>query len=159
MGKTVQPTLLHSCAKASSASELLFRVQYPNSRHRRALFLGLDDAAADLIRSQLAIASQPVYRLAADAPNQLTLSDEHGSVGHLEALISAHDLVLMVSTNASQDQAAAGIYDTARSHNIMVNWIILHQQPGRRPQVANQIFTKDPDIIATTIDALRIGDL
>jgi hypothetical protein len=41
----------------------------------------------------------------------------------------------------------------------MVNWIILHQQPGRRPQVANQIFTKDPDIIATTIDALRIGDL
>ena len=152
-----QPTLLHSCARASSASELRFRVSYPNSRQRSALFLGLDDAAADLIRAQENFGEQRVYRLAEKAPKDLLLIDDLGTRVHLEACITAHDLVLMVSTNPTQDAAAAGIYDVARSHNIMVNWIILHQKPGRRPQVANQIFTRDADIIGETINALRIG--
>jgi len=151
------PTLLHSCARASSASELRFRVNYPNSRQRSALFLGLDDAAVDLIRAQENFCAQRVYKLAANAPNVLLLIDDLGATTHLEACITAHDLVLMVSTDSTQDAAAAGIYDVARSHNIMVNWIILHLRPGRRPQVANQIFTRDPDIIGETIDALRIG--
>jgi hypothetical protein len=157
MSGAYHPTLLHSCARASSAHELRFRVNYPNSRQRSALFLGLDDAAVDLIRAQENFGAQRVYRLAANTPNDLLLSDDLGAQLHLEACISAHDLVLMVSTSPAQDSAAAGIYDVARSHNIMVNWIILHQNPGRRPQVANQIFTRDPDIIGETIYALRIG--
>lgn len=157
MTNSTKPTLLHSCAKASSASELRFRVNYPNSRKRSALFLGLDDAAAELIGQQENFGQQRVYRLAAQAPNDLQLIDDLGTIVHLEASITSHDMVLMVSTKSENDSAAAGIYDVARSNNIMVNWIILHQQPGRRPQVANQIFTQDSDIIRETIDALRIG--
>ena len=47
------PTLLGSCAKAASAAEVRFRVDYPNSKARVSRIIALDEASAaikDLFR-------------------------------------------------------------------------------------------------------------
>ena len=43
------PTLLSSCAKAATAAEARFRVDYPNSKARASRIIALDADAADLM--------------------------------------------------------------------------------------------------------------
>jgi hypothetical protein len=45
-----QPTLLNSCASAATAAEARFRIDYPDTQHREARVIALDDHAADLVR-------------------------------------------------------------------------------------------------------------
>ena len=44
------PTLLHSCARAATAAEARFRIEYPNSTTRASRIVALDDDAAELMR-------------------------------------------------------------------------------------------------------------
>lgn len=45
-----QPTLLNSCASAATAAEARFRIDYPDTQHRAARVIALDERAAELVR-------------------------------------------------------------------------------------------------------------
>lgn len=44
------PTLLNSCASAATAAEARFRIDYPDTQHRAARVIALDERAAELVR-------------------------------------------------------------------------------------------------------------
>jgi len=44
-----RPTLLSSCARAATAAEAAFRVQYPNSLPRASVIIALDAGAAEIM--------------------------------------------------------------------------------------------------------------
>ena len=46
-GPVDHPTMLSGCARAASAEEARFRVQYPNSQTRSSRIFALDEAAAE----------------------------------------------------------------------------------------------------------------
>ena len=45
-----QPTLLNSCARAATAAEARFRIDYPDTQQRAARVIALDERAAELVR-------------------------------------------------------------------------------------------------------------
>lgn len=63
-----QPTLLNSCASAATAAEARFRIDYPDTQHRAARVIALDEGAADLVRRLAAAHWRGGHFLVFEAP-------------------------------------------------------------------------------------------
>jgi hypothetical protein len=130
LATSTRPTLLSSCARATTAAEARFRISRPDTSRRDARVIALDEPAAATVRA--AAAGRPwrgghflAFSAIAASADPATLLDDavlHTADG-AEVLLSGEladaDLVVMVASAAAPEQAAAVIGDACAQRMIM----------------------------------------
>jgi hypothetical protein len=129
------PTMLSSCARAATAAEARYRVQYPNSVTRTSRIFALDPAAAE---AMYAITEQPwndahFLTLATQKSveaDQMTAADlplchPDGSLANLVDEIAQADVVVLLATEGTGEGAAEVIARECYARNIMCAGIAL----------------------------------
>jgi hypothetical protein len=174
-GPVDHPTMLSSCARAATAAEARFRVQYPNSLARNVRIFALDARAAE---AMYAITEDPwngahFLTLAATGPvdpktakaSDLPLSHPDGTGARLEDELAGADSVVLLATQATVEGAAEVIARACFERNIMCAGLALAGGRGKaalEPVVnAMRRFTRvlvvaeDQDYIPAMLTALR----
>jgi hypothetical protein len=127
-----QPTLASSCARAATAAEARFRIDYPDTAKRAARVIALDEQAAVIVSG---LAGQPwrgghflvfdeVVTAAADGdgggePAEAALRTADGTRVLLSDELAAADSVVMIATPAARAEAAEVIGDACAERMIM----------------------------------------
>jgi hypothetical protein len=125
-----RPTLLSSCALATTAAEARFRISRPDTSTRDARVIAVDEHAAVLVRAAAAARTWRgghflVFdRVASgigndDGPADAVLRTPDGAVTLLSAELAGADLVVMVATAAARPEAASVIGDACAERMIM----------------------------------------
>ncbi|MBD3677902.1 MAG: hypothetical protein HUJ27_05795 [Rhodobacteraceae bacterium] len=169
------PTLLGSCARAATAEEARFRVQYPNSRTRASRIFALDPAAAEAMYKIteapwngahfLTLATQEAIDPEKTNASDLPLSHPDGSPARLDDEIDGADVVVLLATDGNAEGAAEVIARECFHRNIMCAGLALG---GSAPQakvdrVVNSmrrfarvlVVANDDDYIPAMLTALR----
>lgn len=169
------PTMLASCARAATAQEARYRVQYPNSRARASRIFALDEAAAE---AMYAITEEPwngahFLTLANSAPvdpsktaaADLPLAHPDGSPGRLTDEIEGADVVVLIATRGDNEGAAEVIAREAFNRKIMCAGLALAEgkSDGLVDRVVNSmrrfatvlVVARDHDYIPAMLTALR----
>ena len=104
-----QPTLLSSCARATTAAETRYRISYPEFTRRDSRVIALDEQAADIVRQ---LAGQPwsgghflVFESA--LPDDALLRPAVGGTALLSEELDGADAVVMVATAQASAEACA----------------------------------------------------
>ncbi|NRQ31792.1 3-methyl-2-oxobutanoate hydroxymethyltransferase [Nonomuraea sp. NN258] len=120
--------LVSSCARAATAEEAAFRIDYPLSAARNTRVVALDAAAEQIVRRAARMRwAQAKFYLAADPGHHLvTLSGE--SVPLAGELADSNTLML-VSTSGENAEAAATIGAACKVRGIMTAGLAV--TPGR----------------------------
>lgn len=167
-----QPTLASSCARAATAAEARFRIDYPDTSHRDSRVIALDQRTADLAR-QLA-ARQPWrggHFLALDqvvpAGDDVRLRAAGGGNVLLSQELADADVVIMLAGPAADTGASAAaaevIGDACAARSIMSAGLVV---PGGgavdavvsalRPNAMVLVVLQDGDDVAEVLSALRV---
>jgi len=167
------PTLLSGCARAATAEEAAFRVQYPNSITRTSRIFALDQAAAE---AMYAITEDPWNNAhfltvtaagitAESEAKNLPLCHPDGSPATLEAEITNADVVVLLATTGDSEGAAEVIARECFNRKIMCAGLALgggQDQPGIDRVVNSMrrfarvlVVAKDADYIPAMLTALR----
>jgi hypothetical protein len=158
--------MLSECARASSAQEAGFRVDYPNSLARRIAVIALDRPAERVVR-----------RLAQRRWNAATFMTTAGegspAIGWLRSLageavdlldqMRAADLVVTVSTAGESAEDSALIAEACDLHRIMMTALVIDPAsaalPGTmrplRAHAAMLVVAKGEDYVEAMLTALR----
>lgn len=169
------PTLLASCARAATAAEARYRVQYPNSRTRTSRIFALDAGAAETMYAItedpwnnahfLTVANtapvDPATTQAADLP----LAHPDGSRADLAAELEGADVVVLLATRSDNEGAAEVIARETYNRRIMCAGLALSkaQKDGTVDKVVNSmrrfatvlVVAQDDDYIPAMLTALR----
>jgi len=172
-GPVDHPTMLGSCACATTAEEARFRVQYPNSMTRASRIFALDQAAAE---AMYAVTEDPWENahfltlartsIAADtAPAKVPLSHPDGSAADLEKELTGADVVVLIATDESSEGAAEVISQQCYERKIMCAGLALGRgKPIEKlDRVVNAmrrfarvlVVAQDDDYIPAMLTALR----
>lgn len=166
------------CARAATAEEARFRVDYPNSRPRSTKIVALDDAAATVIHALEDTAWQGARFLTLvgrakgvqglDAiPPDLDLRDAYGQIVGLRNEIRGADAVVMIATAGSPAEAeAASIIGRACGDRGIMTTAIVVEGEGRpaaggdtlaalRPHARMLVVASGADYIPDMLAALR----
>jgi hypothetical protein len=169
------PTLLSGCARAATAAEAKFRVQYPNSRTRASRIFALDAGAAE---AMFGITEDPwngahFLTLATADPvdpettraGDLPLSHPDGSPADLNAEIEGADVVVLLATTGAGEGAAEVIARECFNRKIMCAGLALGAGKPRTTvdRVVNSmrrfarvlVVANDDDYIPAMLTALR----
>ena len=169
------PTLLSGCARAATAAEARFRVQYPNSKKRSSRIFALDARAAE---AMYAITEDPwndahfltvsgTARLDPDATQaaDLPLAAPDGSPANLADELVGADLVVLLAAEGGPEGAAEVIAREAYNRKIMCAGLVLvaGQKESAVDGVVNSIrgfasvlvVARDNDFIPAMLTALR----
>lgn len=170
-----RPTLLSSCALAATAAEAKFRVEYPNSRTRASRIFALDEGAA---QAMYAISEDPwngAHFLTVTTKNdidpdmtlgqELPLGTPDGIAVDLLAELEKADVVVLISTSASNAGAAEVIAREAYNRKIMIAGLVLAGGRSQkdieavvntlRPFASVLVVANDDDFIPAMLTALR----
>lgn len=174
-GPVDHPTMLGSCARATTASEARFRVQYPNSTTRTSRIFALDEAAAEVMYGLtedpwnnahfLTLSAKgridPSTTTAADLP----LSHPDGSVADLARELEGADIVVLLATRGESEGAAEVIAREAFNRKIMCAGLALaeEQKDQNVDAVVNSmrrfasvlVVARDNDFVPAMLTALR----
>lgn len=161
-----RPTLASSCARAASASELRFRVPYPNSSPRASRIVALDDGAAAMMASIreepwkgarfLTLGRQPDI-----SPNEVVLRDPGGVESLVSAELDGADLVVLVATTSAAARQAGIIGRLARERAVMTAGIVVAGADADdvvaalRPSASVLVMASDADYLPAMLTALR----
>lgn len=169
------PTMLGSCARAATASEARYRVQYPNSGTRHSRIFALDQRAAEAMYGVsedpwndahfLTVATRgkvdPEKTAAADLP----LSNPDGTPAQLESELEGADVVVLLATEGDSEGAAEVIARECFHRNIMCAGLALGagQPEATVDKVVNSmrrfarvlVVANDDDYIPAMLTALR----
>ena len=106
------PTLLSSCAKATTAAEARFRVDYPNSKARASRIIALDEDAADLMHrvedDSWGAAHFLSFHSRHPAPGiealsiDATLTTPDGNQTRLSSELAGADVVVMIASSGHE---------------------------------------------------------
>jgi hypothetical protein len=174
-GPVDHPTMLSSCARAATAAELRYRVQYPNSLARNVRIFALDAAAAEAMYAItedpwngahfLTLAATGAIDPARVHASDLPLSHPDGTSARLEAELEGADIVVLLATSATVEGAAEVIARACFERNITCAGLALSRGRARssieRVVTAMRRFTRvlvvaeDPDFIPAMLTALR----
>jgi hypothetical protein len=170
------PTLLGSCAKAATAAEARFRVDYPNSRTRASRIIALDQASATVMRR---IAAAPwngarfltyVSKTAGakgldSLPVDALLKDVDGSEVRLSSELAGADVVVMMAAAGGASDAAAVVGNACFVRGIMTTGLITATGGDRaevertvaalRPYAAMLVVSTSEEYIPEMLSALR----
>lgn len=174
-GPVDHPTMLHSCARAATAAEARFRVQYPNSTGRHVRIFALDPAAAEAMYTIteepwndahfLTVAAagriDPARVQAADLP----LCHPDGTAANLEAELAGADAAVLLATGGAVEGAAEVIARECFARNIMCAGLAL-ASGGNQPALDRAVnamrrfarvlvVARDADYIPAMLTALR----
>ena len=130
--------MLSECARAATAEEARFRVDYPNSAPRRIKIIALDRPAERLVR-RLAQESwnSATFRTTAAAGTSHSVRDWLGTLAgeakNLLDQISSADLVVTVSTAGESADDAAIIADACDIHRVMMTSLVIDRASATEP--------------------------
>jgi len=169
------PTMLSGCARAATAAEARYRVQYPNSRTRTSRIFALDAGAAEAMYAItedpwnnahfLTVANKapvdPETTEAADLP----LAHPDGSRADLGAEIEGADVIVLLTSTGDNEGAAEVIAREAYHRRIMCAGLALAS--GKSDQTVDRtvnsmrrfatvlVVARDNDFIPAMLTALR----
>jgi hypothetical protein len=173
-GPVDHPTMLSSCARAATAEEAAFRIQYPNSSMRTSRIFALDAAAAEAMYAVTEDPWENAHFLtlspnatvgAAHAPADLPLSHPDGSAADLLAELDGADVVVLLATDGSSEGAAEVIARACYERKIMCAGLALGR--GKSPEALDRVVNsmrrfarvlvvaQDEDYIPAMLTALR----
>lgn len=174
-GPVDHPTMLSSCARAATAAEARYRVQYPNSLDRSVRIFALDAEAAE---AMYAITEEPWHGAhfltlgatgkidpARTAAGDLPLSHPDGTTTALTVELAGADIVVLLATRATVAGAAEVIARECFDRNIMCAGLALAKVEGRsaldrvvnamRPFTRVLVVAEDEEYIPAMLTALR----
>ncbi len=173
-GPVDHPTMLSSCARAASAEEARFRVQYPNSSIRTSRIFALDGAAAEAMYGVTEEPWNNVHFLTlsshkpvdpATRPRDLPLSHPDGSAADLDAELDGADVVVLLATDGTSEGAAEVIARECFERKIMCAGLALGRgKPSEAlDPVVNAmrrfarvlVVAQDEDYLPAMLSALR----
>ncbi|MBA3737840.1 MAG: 3-methyl-2-oxobutanoate hydroxymethyltransferase [Actinobacteria bacterium] len=160
-----RPTLLHGCARAATAAEARFRVDYPNSTRRASRIIGLDDGAVSILE---AVAEQPWQGARFLAYEASTSIGEDGqpdavmrSFDGVETLLSDEldgaDVAVMVATGDRGAEGASVIGRACFSRRIMTAGLVVRD--GGSPDDAVVALRPYASVLVVSGDELFIRDV
>jgi len=167
-----QPTLASSCARAATAAEARFRIDYPDTSHRDSRVIALDPRTAGLAR-QLA-ARQPwrgghflVLDQVVPAGDDTRLRTAGGADVRLGEELAGADVVVMLAGPAGDHgasaEAAAVIGDACAARSIMSAGLVVPGQGSTadvvsalRPNAMVLVILQESDDVAEVLSALRV---
>lgn len=167
-----RPTLLSSCAQATSTAEARFRIDYPDQATRASRIIALDADAAAIVRRLadehwsgghfLVYASTvPVNGAAGSADAKLCTTD--GASALLSDELEDADIVVMIATRAAEAEAASVIGDACAARMIMSAGMVVsvadgvdHVVSALRPNAMVLVVLKNPDDVPAILAALRV---
>lgn len=169
------PTMLGSCARAATAEEARYRIDYPNSRQRTSRIFALDAAAAEamfaitedpwdnahFLTLSTARDVDPATTRAGDLP--LCLPD--GSAANLDVELAGADVVVLLATEGSSEGAAEVIARECFERKIMCAGLAIARgkSDAALDRVVNSmrrfarvlVVAQDEDYIPAMLTALR----
>lgn len=164
------PTLLHSCARAATAAEARFRVDYPNSTTRATRIVALDDEAARVVER---ISGQPwsgahfltfkESTSGADASrSDAILRSLDGAETRLSDELDGADVAVMIATADRGAEAASIIGKACAVRGIMTAGLVVGNGGGLddavnalRPYSSVLVVSADEDYVPEMLGALR----
>ncbi len=170
------PTLLASCAKATTAAEAKFRVAYPNSRGRASRIFALDGEAAGMMRRIEHEPWQGAHFLTFESvtsgakgldalPVDATLKAPDGQTVRLSEELKGADVAVMIATAGKSADAAAAIGNACFVRGIMTTGLIVAKGDRRievertiralRPYAAMLVVSTGEEYIPEMLTALR----
>ena len=147
----MRPTLLNSCARAATAAEASFRIDYPQTALRSSRVIALDKGAAGVVRELARLRWQGGHFLVLEqaagdsghGPAQTRLTDAALGTGvSLSAELDGADVAFMIASAATSAGAASLIGDECAIRGIMSAGLVLAESAG-------------PDSVRDVIAALR----
>lgn len=168
-----QPTLLNSCASATTAAEARFRIDYPDTRPRAARVIALDADAADLVRDMAAGHWRGGHFLryeaevprggpdgngadAAPAAADATLRTSDGTAVLLSSELDDADSAVMIATAQASASAASIIGDACAARRIMSAGLVISGGPpgsgnGTDPNVDDVVAALRPNAMVLVV--------
>lgn len=171
------PTMLGSCAKAATATEARFRVDYPNSRERASRIFALDHESAGMMRRIAEAPWRGAHFLTFQAatagatgldslPVDATLATPDGGTVRLSDELDGADVVVMIAATTDSADAAAVIGNACFVRSIMTTGLIVVRKEARgevertvkalRPYAAMLVVSATEEYIPEMLTALRV---
>ena len=172
------PTMLASCARAATAAEARFRVDYPNARPHVARIFALDAPAAEAMRRVAAVEpwqgaafltfrSPTAGAAGLDAlPVDATLTTLAGDTVGLSDSLRDVDVAVMIATAGESAAAAETIGNACFVRAIMTTGLVVGRGAQRgavertirslRPFAAMLVIATGEDYIPEMLAALRV---
>ena len=140
---TARPILGSSCARATTAAEMRYRIDRPIRGRTGARIIALDDGRGRDRRTNLARSSgamrgssrscRPVGDVGDGGSESVTLRDADGAASSLLAELEDADVVIMVATTESDAAAATIIGAACTVRGIMTAGLVIgERRTGRR---------------------------
>ena len=168
---TARPTLLGSCARAATASEARFRVDYPNASTRTSKIVALDPPAVALLEPLTGQSWRGArFLTSVGAADQWDPSDPSAAVVRafdgdevtLARELDGADVAVMVATGPDGAQAAAVIGRAADDRRIMTAGLVVGAAEAAdaavralRPYASVLVVSGDPHYVRDVLTALR----
>jgi hypothetical protein len=160
-----RPTLLHSCARAATADEARFRVDYPNSTRRASRIIGLDDKAVSLLGTVAEQHWEGARFLTYEATSPADDGAEHDAVlrsfdgveTRLSDELEGADVAVMVATGDRGAEAASVIGRACFSRRIMTAGLVVRD--GGSPDDAVNALRPYASVLVVSADELFVRDV
>jgi hypothetical protein len=150
-----------SCARAASAEEAAFRIDYPLAPARGTRVVGMDPEALETVREAAALdwAQARFYGISDPGHDLLALD---GTSRALAEELEGVDSLLMVAASGENAEAAATVGAACKVRGIMTAGLVL--TPGRitsdalialRPYARILLVPAEPDDLVELLKAIR----
>jgi hypothetical protein len=155
------PALVSSCARAATAKEAAFRIDYPLAPARATRVLGFDAHAADVVSSVAGHEWGQAEFYSATGPGHL-LATTAGESRPLAGVLDGADSLVMVAATGEGGEAVATIGAACQVRGIMTAGLVL--TPGRmttdalmalRPYARILLVPADEDDLLELLRAIR----
>lgn len=164
-----RPTLLHGCARAATAAEARFRVDYPNSTQRASRIIAVDEDAAGILEPVARGPWQGARFLRFEARREVDgdgrdalLRSFDGESSLLSEELVGADVAVMVATGDTGAEAASIIGRESFRRRIMTAGLVVRgsKDPddaviALRPYASVLVVSSDEQYIGDVLTALR----
>jgi hypothetical protein len=159
------PILLQTCARATTAEESRFRINYPELARRDSRIIALDDRAADIVRRLAGLDWRGGHFLTYEesvSGDDATLRDAQGQGRRLSEEVEGADVVVMIATAQASPQAAELVGDLCADQGVMSAALVVAEGEevdeaiyALRPNAMVLVILKDENDIPDMLTALR----
>jgi hypothetical protein len=168
---TARPILGSSCARATTAAEMRYRIDRPIRGRRGARIIGLDTGADAIVErishqqwghARFFTLAGPVAVVGDGGSESVMLRDADGAVSNLLAELEDADVVIMVATTESDAAAATIIGAACTVRGIMTAGLVIGERAlvgatvaAVRPHARVLMVSGDERDVADVLTALR----
>lgn len=169
---TARPILGSSCARATTATEMRFRIDRPIRGRQGARIIGLDKGADAIVErvsheqwghARFFSLAEPVGSVGEGGSESVTLRDADGHVSNLLAELDEADVVIMVATTESDAAAATIIGAACTVRGIMTAGLVIGERElvggtvtAVRPHARVLMVSTDERDVIDVLTALRV---